>query len=336
MPSCLIELGFISTPDEERFLHSTSGVNQLAQGIYQAFLDYCRKFDSRISVPYKAEAQQEVTDRTEEYGNMEWKRIMTEKQAELLDSVKAGRYEEVNQKLIELSQSTLEYKDAHGNMTKFTKEDTENMALFIGDQLSRADEEYHKYWNRNCDSIQEAVKTTAAVKPQFEQSGRSFNDGLANGINSNSWLVSNAAKNSALSAKNAFNSTLQIKSPSRVMKKSGGFFVAGIATGIADSIKEAETEVVYMANKLTGAVDNVFSNYQIADIAPDLEIGADISNDIETRLKRDNMRREMQEKEDDAEPIALTVNIGEDTILDKIIGGINDRSFMNNMGVIGV
>ena len=283
-----------------------------------------------------AEAQQEVTDRTEEYGNMEWKRIMTEKQAELLDSVKAGRYEEVNQKLIELSQSTLEYKDAHGNMTKFTKEDTENMALFIGDQLSRADEEYHKYWNRNCDSIQEAVKTTAAVKPQFEQSGRSFNDGLANGINSNSWLVSNAAKNSALSAKNAFNSTLQIKSPSRVMKKSGGFFVAGIATGIADSIKEAETEVVYMANKLTGAVDNIFSNYQVADIAPNLEVGADISNDIETRLKRDNMRREMQEKEDDAEPIALTVNIGEDTILDKIIGGINDRSFMNNMGVIGV
>lgn len=283
-----------------------------------------------------AEAQQEVTDRTEEYGNMEWKRIMTEKQAELLDSIKAGRYEEVNQKLIELSQSTLEYKDAHGNMTKFTKEDTENMALFIGDQLSRADEEYHKYWNRNCDSIQEAVKTTAAVKPQFEQSGRSFNDGLANGINSNSWLVSNAAKNSALSAKNAFNSTLQIKSPSRVMKKSGGFFVAGIATGIADSIKEAETEVVYMANKLTGAVDNVFSNYQIADIAPNLEVGADISNDIETRLKRDNMRREMQKKEDDTEPISLTVNIGEDTILDKIIGGINDRSFMNNMGVIGV
>lgn len=283
-----------------------------------------------------AEAQQQVTEKTEEYGNMEWKRIMTEKQAELLDSVKAGRYEEVNQKLIELSQSTLEYKDAHGNMTKFTKEDTENMALFIGDQLSRADEEYHKYWNRNCDSIQEAVKTTAAVKPQFEQSGRSFNDGLANGITANSWKVSNAAKNSALSAKNAFNSTLQIKSPSRVMKKSGGFFVAGIATGIADSIKDAETEVVYMANKLTGAVDNVFSNYQIVDVAPNLNIGADISNDIETRLKRDDMRREMQEKDEDNEPIALTVKIGEDTILDKIVNGINEKSFMNNMGVIGI
>ena len=283
-----------------------------------------------------AEAQQQVTEKTEEYGNMEWKRIMTEKQAEMLDLAKAGRYEEINQKLLELGESTLEYKDAHGNMTQFTKEDTENMALFIGDQLSKADKAYGEYWNRSAATIQEAVKTTAAVKPQFEQSGRSFSDGIANGINQNSWQVSNAAKNSALSAKNAFNSTLQIKSPSRVMKKSGGFFVAGIATGIADSIKEAESEVVYMANKLTGAVDNVFSNYQVADISPDLEIGADISNDIETRLKRDNMRREMQEKEDDSEPIALTVNIGEDTILDKIIGGINDRSFMNNMGVIGV
>lgn len=283
-----------------------------------------------------AEAQQQVTEKTEEYGNMEWKRIMTEKQAEMLDLAKAGRYEEINQKLLELGESTLEYKDAHGNMTQFTKEDTENMALFIGDQLSKADKAYGEYWNRSAATIQEAVKTTAAVKPQFEQSGRSFSDGIANGINQNSWQVSNAAKNSAICAKNAFNSTLQIKSPSRVMKKSGGFFVAGIATGIADSIKEAESEVVYMANKLTGAVDNVFSNYQVADISPDLEIGADISNDIETRLKRDNMRREMQEKEDDAEPIALTVNIGEDTILDKIIGGINDRSFMNNMGVIGV
>lgn len=283
-----------------------------------------------------AEAQEQVTDKVEEYGDMEWKRIMTEKQAEMLDLAKAGRYEEINQKLLELGESTLEYKDAHGNMTQFTKEDTENMALFIGDQLSKADKAYGEYWNRSAATIQEAVKTTAAVKPQFEQSGRSFSDGIANGINQNSWQVSNAAKNSALSAKNAFNSTLQIKSPSRVMKKSGGFFVAGIATGIADSIKEAETEVVYMANKLTGAVDNVFSNYQIADIAPNLEVGADISNDIETRLKRDNMRREMQEKEDDTEPISLTVNIGEDTILDKIIGGINDRSFMNNMGVIGV
>ena len=43
MPSCLIELGFISTPDEEQFLNSESGVESLGKGIYQAFVDYYKK-----------------------------------------------------------------------------------------------------------------------------------------------------------------------------------------------------------------------------------------------------------------------------------------------------
>jgi len=60
MPSCLIELGFISTPDEEQFLNSSAGVSQLGRGIYQAFMDYKRKYDTNVSVPYKAEPQQEV------------------------------------------------------------------------------------------------------------------------------------------------------------------------------------------------------------------------------------------------------------------------------------
>lgn len=283
-----------------------------------------------------AEAQATVTEKTTEYSNQEWKRIMTEKQAEMLDLAKAGRYEEISKKLLELGTSTLEYKDAHGNMTKFTKEDTENMALFIGDQLAKADEGYKQYWNRSADSIQGAVQVTKSVEPQFQQSGRSFSDGLASGITQNSWKVSNAATNSALAAKNAFNSALQIKSPSRVMKKSGGFFVAGIAQGIADSINDADRQVAYMANKITGTADEIFSNYEIADITSDLEVGADISNDIETRLKRDEMRRQMQEKDDEDNQIALTVKIGEETILDRIINGINERSYMNNMGVLNI
>jgi N-acetylmuramoyl-L-alanine amidase len=59
MPSCLIELGFISTPDEENFLNSTAGVNQLGRGIYQAFVDYKRKYDTNPSVSYKEEPQQQ-------------------------------------------------------------------------------------------------------------------------------------------------------------------------------------------------------------------------------------------------------------------------------------
>lgn len=61
MPSCLIELGFISTSDEEQFLHSKAGVSQLGQGIYQAFLDYKRKYAPGGAVPYRADSKQDVT-----------------------------------------------------------------------------------------------------------------------------------------------------------------------------------------------------------------------------------------------------------------------------------
>lgn len=54
MPSCLIELGFISTPDEERFLNSDSGVKSLAFGIFQAFCEYRAKYDKSVTVPFKA------------------------------------------------------------------------------------------------------------------------------------------------------------------------------------------------------------------------------------------------------------------------------------------
>ena len=60
MPSCLIELGFISTRDEEQYLHSSSGVSQLGQGIYLAFLDYKRKYAPGTTVPYKPEKQQDI------------------------------------------------------------------------------------------------------------------------------------------------------------------------------------------------------------------------------------------------------------------------------------
>ena len=57
MPSCLIELGFISTPDEEQFLNSRSGVEQMAQGIYQAFVDYKKQYHQGAAQPLKVETQ---------------------------------------------------------------------------------------------------------------------------------------------------------------------------------------------------------------------------------------------------------------------------------------
>ena len=60
MPSCLIELGFITTPDEEEMLNTSKGVDRLGYGIYQAFLDYKKMYDSNITVPYRTEQSEEV------------------------------------------------------------------------------------------------------------------------------------------------------------------------------------------------------------------------------------------------------------------------------------
>ena len=53
MPSCLLELGFISTPDEEDFLNDNASVALYVKGIYNAFMKYRQRYGNDISVPYK-------------------------------------------------------------------------------------------------------------------------------------------------------------------------------------------------------------------------------------------------------------------------------------------
>lgn len=60
MPSCLIELGFITTRDEENLLNSESGIEAHARGIFQAFNRYKKKHSEAIVVPYEAPKKETV------------------------------------------------------------------------------------------------------------------------------------------------------------------------------------------------------------------------------------------------------------------------------------
>lgn len=53
MPGCLMELGFISTPDEESFIASDAALLAYTTGFYNAFVQYKNKYDTQITVPYK-------------------------------------------------------------------------------------------------------------------------------------------------------------------------------------------------------------------------------------------------------------------------------------------
>ena len=57
MPGCLIELGFISTADEERFLNNHESVALYSRGIMNAFNAYRGRYDKIVNVPYRTPDQ---------------------------------------------------------------------------------------------------------------------------------------------------------------------------------------------------------------------------------------------------------------------------------------
>lgn len=67
MPACLIELGFITTADEEKALNDANMVDRIGRGIYNAFIEYKSKQAGGITIPYKPlpEADNEVETKNE-------------------------------------------------------------------------------------------------------------------------------------------------------------------------------------------------------------------------------------------------------------------------------
>jgi N-acetylmuramoyl-L-alanine amidase len=53
MPACLMELGFISNPDEERFMNAESSTDKYARGFLKAFINYKNKYFDGLHVPYR-------------------------------------------------------------------------------------------------------------------------------------------------------------------------------------------------------------------------------------------------------------------------------------------
>lgn len=66
MPSILVELGFISTPDEERYLNSETGTTTLADGIFRAFLAYKREQEIRLNGSSNTILPEDVPDPVQE------------------------------------------------------------------------------------------------------------------------------------------------------------------------------------------------------------------------------------------------------------------------------
>lgn len=53
MPACLMELGFITTPDEEQFMNTDQALNLYTQGFFNAFMAYKKRYNENITIPYE-------------------------------------------------------------------------------------------------------------------------------------------------------------------------------------------------------------------------------------------------------------------------------------------
>lgn len=71
--------------------------------------------------------------------------------------------------------------------------------------------------------------------------------GMASGIRSNFYIMENAMRDMGKKAQIAFNRTMEIQSPSRVMARAGGYVVAGVVQGVERNSRDLEKAMSELA-----------------------------------------------------------------------------------------
>ncbi len=97
MPSCLIELGFITTPQEEQQLNTRECIDALGYGIFQAFVDYRNKYDKTIIVPFEAPERQVMENQAQEKVQKESEGVKTQTAEQEIDNVPRSESKMVNE-----------------------------------------------------------------------------------------------------------------------------------------------------------------------------------------------------------------------------------------------
>lgn len=100
-----------------------------------------------------------------------------------------------------------------------------------------------------------SAQALKSAEGQAEATGENVGQGFANGIQRKTSTVVAASTTLMQAAINAANSTAKVASPSRVMIQTGEYFDLGLAKGIKDNSKKAETEAEKMAKNVLSAAN---------------------------------------------------------------------------------
>ncbi|MDD4759684.1 MAG: N-acetylmuramoyl-L-alanine amidase, partial [Bacteroidaceae bacterium] len=101
MPSVLTELGFITTPQEEQYLNSAKGVDELAHDIYLGFVDYYNVQQRHKSVVLaladQQKDEQQSNNSSNDDNNKEKAQVASEETKQNIPSNRENREETLNQ-----------------------------------------------------------------------------------------------------------------------------------------------------------------------------------------------------------------------------------------------
>ena len=162
---------------------------------------------------------------------------------------------------------------------------------------------------------------------KFYTYGENINQGLINGLNSNSGRVNSTVGSIASGLLNRFKNILGIHSPSSVFKGFAKNTIQGYVNGIDENSNLAVHSIENMAKDLTRV-----------DIEPSLNTDFEIRRNVEVTntMSNQNLIDKMSEFADKDIVNNVTVKIGEDTIISKVIKGIQDKNFETNGGAFAL
>lgn len=141
MPSCLIELGFITTPDEERILNNSDRVNDIAKSIYDGFAQYRNKYDKRVTVPYRPLQSGDVEELKEQESQHQvepQRKNEAQKKVEVLKKTEALKRTEP-QKKAEVQKQVVAQKKPEPKDTPVFK-----LQIFVSDRILRKGDAHFK------------------------------------------------------------------------------------------------------------------------------------------------------------------------------------------------
>lgn len=288
-------------------------------------------------------AKDEQSVATEELSNQQWKQVMSQQKAEAVALLAAGKYDELRQKIVDLTNSNGEFTLQNGENCKINKEDMENMADFISRQLADIDDDNGKAWNSIWQSADRTVSNlNGKVKNDLSSGGRTaganWAEGVGQGAQSKQGWLSSTIGSIGSSILGVFKKQFGIHSPSKVMAQMGSYIMQGVGIGMEGEEKNLTKTMSGIGESIQDSFSSATADIptMLSDIsAPTVDL-PDISRAVQHRIDG--------ELSVEKQPISLTAILkidGENVpvsleFAQNMANSINELSQMKNRSIIDI